>query len=103
MNVYNNKQRLVLLLLLILLLYIRLLPIIPNNTGMALLANLPVRLNRLAAVAADFQNEWIRQHTHARLRARRRSVQRFSNQPATERDGCVQCMLSCVSYHIVCP
>jgi len=34
----------------------RLLPI-PYNTGSALLANLPVRLNRLAAAAADFQNE----------------------------------------------
>jgi len=34
----------------------RLLPI-PYNTGSALLANLPVRLNRLAAAAAAFQNE----------------------------------------------
>jgi len=38
----------------------RLLPI-PYNTGSALLANLPVRLNLLVAAAADFQNERKRQ------------------------------------------
>lgn len=87
-KVYNNKLRFSLLSL----------PILPNNTDSALLANLPVRLNRLAATTGRRRrrrrfSKRVKTTTPA-YSTRRRSArrQRFSNQPATDHDGRVPCV-----------